>query len=121
MLFQNPLKQCTLEKIAKRDYKQSDLWKFGISGDLPIILVKIKDTNDIYIINELLKAYEMYLAKGIKVDLVILNEEELEYEQYVKEEIETAIINKQLGYLKNNGIDYKKYNNETGHCIIIEF
>ena len=46
-------------------YSQSNLWKFGISGDLPILLVKIKDTNDKYILKDVLKAYEFYRSKNI--------------------------------------------------------
>ena len=104
LMFQNPMKKVELEKLPKRQYLQSELWKFGISGDLPILLVKIKDINDIYIIYEILKAYEFFRAKNITIDLVIVNEEEYIYEQYVKEEIETAILNKQLNFLKNNKI-----------------
>ncbi len=104
LMFQNPLKEIELKDIPKRQYTQSELWKFGISGDLPILLVKIKDINDMYVINEVLRAYEFYRVKNINIDLVILNEEEYIYEQYVKEEIETAILNRQMSFLKNNGI-----------------
>ena len=104
LVFQNPIKKIDLMKLPKIQYKQSELWKFGISGDLPILLIKIKDINDIYIVNESLRAYEFFRAKNINIDLVILNEEEYIYEQYVKEEIESAILNKQLSFLKNNGI-----------------
>lgn len=104
LMFQNPMKKLELDSIPKKQYMQSELWKFGISGDLPILLVKIKDVNDMYVINEVLKAYEFFRVKNINIDLVILNEEEYIYEQYVKEEIETAILNRQLSFLKNNGI-----------------
>lgn len=45
---------------------------------------KIKDINDIDIIQEVLSAYEFFRVKNIKVDLVILNEEKESYENYVK-------------------------------------
>ena len=35
-----------LIKLPKRKYEQSELWKYGISGDIPIILVKIKDIKE---------------------------------------------------------------------------
>ena len=59
---------------------QSELWKYGISGDLPIILVKVKDVNDIDIIKEILKAYEFFRIKNISIELVILDEEKHSYE-----------------------------------------
>ena len=99
ILLNNPLKK--LNNIPKRIYSQSKLWKYGISGDLPIILVKIKDLNDIYLVNDMLKAYEFYSSKNIKIDLIILNEEENSYEQYVNYEIGNAILNKQMEYLLN--------------------
>ena len=101
MIFDNSVKYQNLIKLDKQVYKQSDLWKYGISGDLPIILVKIKDVNDDYVIKETLKAYEFFRTKNIQTELVILDEEKHSYENYVKEDIEGAILNSHMGYLKN--------------------
>ena len=92
-----------VKKLYNKDdvYPISGLWKFGISGDLPILLVKIKDVNDLDIINETLNAYEYFKAKGVQIDLVILNEEKESYENYVKDAIGSAILNKNLSYLLN--------------------
>ena len=47
IIFDNPIKSKQMENINKEtNFKQSELWKYGISGDLPIILVKIKNVND---------------------------------------------------------------------------
>ena len=99
VLLNNPLK--TLQDLPDRIYSQSKLWKYGISGDFPILLVKIEDLNDMYVIQDVLKAFEFYLSKNIKMDLVILNNEEYSYDQYLTYEIENAILNKQMEYLKN--------------------
>ena len=100
LLFQNPLKK--LNSIGpKKVFSQNDLWKFGISGDLPILLVKIKDTNEKYILKDVLKAYEFYRSKNIKVELVILNKEANSYEHILENEINNEIQNKQIQYLKN--------------------
>ena len=85
----------------EENYPVSKIWKYGISGDLPILLIKIKDVNDIDIIKETLNAYEYFRAKGIKIDLVILNEEKESYENYVKDAIMSAILNKNISYLLN--------------------
>ena len=99
IILNNPLKKFIM--LPDRIYSQSKLWKYGISGDLPILLVKIEDLNDIYVVQDALKAHEFYLSKNIKIDLVILNEEENSYDQYVNYEIESAILNKQAEFLKN--------------------
>lgn len=101
LIFDNPLRKKRIEQLPKKIYKQSDLWKYGISGDLPILLIKIKDVNDIEIVQEILKAYELYRIKNIFMDLIILDEEKYSYEKYVKEEIESTILNRHIAYLKN--------------------
>lgn len=101
IIFNNPSKKLNLEKLPKQKYSQSELWKYGISGDLPIILVKIKDSNDTYVVKEVLKAYEFMRTKGFETELVIIDEEKYSYENYVMEDIEEAVLNSQLSYLKN--------------------
>lgn len=101
IIFNNPAKKANLDKLPKRKYDQSELWKYGISGDIPIILLKIKDVNDSYVIKEVLKAYEYIKTKNFEVELVIIDEEKHSYENYVREEIDGVILNSQLSYLKN--------------------
>lgn len=101
ILFKNPAKKLMLEKLPKRNYFQKDLWKYGISGDFPIILVKIKNINDAYILKEVLKMYEFIRTKHIDVELVIMDEEKHSYENYVREEIENLVLNQHMSYLKN--------------------
>ena len=101
IIFQNPAKSLYLKKYKNKTFNQSELWKYGISGDLPIILVKINDANESYVVKEVLKAYEYFKTKNVLVDIVVLDEEKYSYENYVKEEIEGAILNSQMAYLKN--------------------
>ena len=102
IIFDNPIKSMKMNKINKQiKHKQSELWKYGISGDLPIILVKIKDVNDKYVIEEVLKGYEFFRSRNVETEIVILDEEKHSYENYVKEEIEGTILNQQKAYLKN--------------------
>jgi cyclic beta-1,2-glucan synthetase len=46
----------------------------GISGDLPIVLVRIDDAEDGELVRQLLRAHEYWRMKQLAVDLVILNE-----------------------------------------------
>lgn len=101
IVFYNPTKKLNLEKLPKDKYKQSELWKYGISGDLPIILVKIKDSNDAHVVKEVLKAYEFFRTKNLETELIILDEEKHSYENYVREDVENIIQNSQIAYLKN--------------------
>ena len=99
LLFSNPIQ--SKEKFKNEYYPKEELWKYGISGDLPILLVKIQDSNEREILEEVLKAYEFFRIKNIEVDMVILNEESNSYEKYTKEAIQSAILNVNLGYMQN--------------------
>ncbi len=60
---------------------QPDLWKYGISGDVPILLVHIKDAAEAGLLRDLLKAHEYLRRKGLAFDLVVLNQHASSYLQ----------------------------------------
>ena len=74
---------------------QSGLWRFGISGDLPIVLFHIGDADDIDQLRQILRANEYWQLKRLPVDLVIINEREASYIQDLQIAIETAIRSNQ--------------------------
>lgn len=92
----------THAQISEGLYPISELWKYGISGDLPIVFVTIKNINDIDVIAELVKAYEYFRTKNMEIDLVILNEEKEKYDSYVKDAILDCILNRNLAYMLNS-------------------
>lgn len=77
LVFTNPLKTILYKGRTNEHALVEDLWKYGISGDVPILLVKIKDANDIEIVKETIKAYDYFRIKNIEIDLVIINEEKI--------------------------------------------
>ncbi len=101
IMHENPMRSLYLEYLADKEYKQSDFWKYGISGDIPIILVVIKYAGDIDIAREMLKVHELLRVKGIQTDLCILDYEKNVYERYVKDQLVQEILNLQIGYLQN--------------------
>ncbi len=122
LIYQNPLKLLMYKSKIPEEAPTAELWKYGISGDLPILLVKIKDSSDIYVVKDALKAYEYFRVKNINIDLVILNEEKKTYENYVYEDIQSAILDKNLSYLQNiNGGIHVLSNVDKPSKRIIEF
>jgi len=69
---------------------QNALWAQGISGDLPIILVRIDDVADLGLARQLILAHEYYRLKRLAVDVVILNERASSYVQDLQEALLTA-------------------------------
>jgi cyclic beta-1,2-glucan synthetase len=70
---------------------QSGLWSEGISGDLPILLLRISNIDDLDIARELLQAHEYWRMKGLPVDLVILNDRQSSYVQDLHVALETLV------------------------------
>ena len=67
------------------------LWAQGISGDLPIVLARIDNIEDVAIVRQLLRAHEYWRMKQLAVDLVILNERASSYVQDLQVELETLV------------------------------
>lgn len=67
------------DDLARNTLGQPNLWGFGISGDLPIVLVRITEASAIGLVRQLLQAQEYWRVKGLRADLVVLNEHPAEY------------------------------------------
>jgi cyclic beta-1,2-glucan synthetase len=67
------------EILARNELGQSGLWGHGISGDLPIVLVRVTESDDLELVNQVLKAQEQWRLKGLRADAVILNEHPASY------------------------------------------
>jgi len=77
--------------LEKNQLGQSALWPHGISGDLPIVLVRIDDEGDLEIVKQLLRAHEYWRLKRLAVDLVILNERPPSYASELQQHLDAAI------------------------------
>ncbi len=77
--------------LALNTRTQSSLWAYGISGDLPIILMRISDEKDMAMVRELLHGHEYLRLKGLIIDLVILNERPPSYMQSLQEELQRQL------------------------------
>ena len=66
---------------------QSGLWGYAISGDLPIVLLKMTDSSQIDLARTLIQCHAYWRLKGLVVDLVIWNEDHIGYRQRLQDEI----------------------------------
>jgi cyclic beta-1,2-glucan synthetase len=80
------------ERFEERNRKgQAGLWAYGISGDLPIVLVTIGEVRDVQLVRQILQAHTYWRAHGLMADLLILNDESSSYEQPLRERLESLI------------------------------
>jgi cyclic beta-1,2-glucan synthetase len=77
--------------LARNTLGQSNLWGYGISGDLPIVLVRVTEAAAIPLVRQLLHAQEYWRVKGLRADVVILNEQPVEYLDETQEFLTTVV------------------------------
>ena len=80
------------------------LWAYGISGDLPIVVVRIDEAEDIDLVRQVLRAHEYWGLKLLDVDLVIINEHGATYAQDLHVTLETLVRTSQsiLGHERHS-------------------
>ncbi len=87
ILYMNPALRAPSTIIIKNQRGQSSLWSYSISGDFPIVLLLISDSENISIVKQLIKAQAYWRMNGLTVDLVILNEDRSGYRQALQDQI----------------------------------
>jgi cyclic beta-1,2-glucan synthetase len=78
--------------IMERNAKgQSALWAYGISGDYPIVLLRVDDREALPLVRQVLLAHEYWRLHNLKVDLVILIEQPTSYADGLGDALRTLI------------------------------
>ncbi len=92
ILYVNAALRTSPGVMLKNQRGQSALWSYSISGDLPIVLLQISDTDNIGLVKQLIKAQAFWHMKGLAVDVVILNEDPSTYRQVLQEQIQGLVV-----------------------------
>ena len=91
ILYADPRLRAPAAVLARNTLGPAALWAHRISGDLPIVLVRIDEIEDREIVRQLLRAHEYWRMKGLAVDLVILNEKPPSYLQDLQAALEGLV------------------------------
>jgi cyclic beta-1,2-glucan synthetase len=91
LIYADPARRANPGVLLNNRRGQNGLWSYGISGDAPIVLLRISDTDKIEIVRQLIQAHSYWRMKGLTVDLVILNEDVSVYRQSLQDQITTLI------------------------------
>jgi cyclic beta-1,2-glucan synthetase len=67
------------ETIAANRLGQPGLWRFGISGDYPVLLVEIENPQQVDLAREALQVHRYLRSRRYKMDVVILNCQQTDY------------------------------------------
>ena len=91
VIYANSFKRADNNILMANRRGQSGLWGYGISGDLPIVLLKIGNKAKIDLVRQLVQAHAYWRTKGVKVDLVIWNEDYSSYRQALQDQVTNMI------------------------------
>ncbi|MDQ1256987.1 MAG: cyclic beta,2-glucan synthetase, partial [Candidatus Hydrogenedentes bacterium] len=91
VIYATSLYRSSSSILTRNRRGQSGLWGYGISGDLPIVLVRIHDREKLDLVRQAVQAHVYWKMKGLSVDLVIWNEDDSVYRQELHDTIMSLI------------------------------
>ncbi|HMB96102.1 MAG TPA: glucoamylase family protein [Tepidisphaeraceae bacterium] len=111
IIYSSSLHRAKASVLTRNRRGQSGLWGYGISGDLPIVLVRIHDLEKIELVRQAVQAHAYWRLKGLSVDLVIWNEDDSGYRQMLQDRImdlvaaspEASLVDKPGGIFVRRG------------------
>ena len=111
VVFASALRRANTSVLVRNRRGQSGLWGYGISGDLPIVLVRIRNHTRIDLVRQAVQVHAYWRMKGVIVDLVIWNEDDSVYRQTLQDAImdlvgaspETVSVDKPGGIFVRRG------------------
>jgi len=111
IIYASALRRAKASTLIRNRRGQSGLWGYGISGDLPIVLLRIRDNTRIDLVRQAVQAHAYWRMKGLVVDLVVWNEDDSVYRQTLQDTImdlvaaspEAALVDKPGGIFVRRG------------------
>ena len=81
---------------------QPSLWPYSISGDLPMVLIRVAHVDDEAIVRQLVRWRIYTHSRGLKLDLVVLDERASETADRLQRELQSGVAGDLLG--KSGGV-----------------
>ena len=91
LLYPYPALRAGPETLAANSKGQSALWAYATSGDYPVLLVRVGSPEELALVREVFRAHAYWRSRQIKIDLVILNQQDVGYAQELNSQIHRLI------------------------------
>jgi len=121
LIYADPARRASPVVLRNNRRGQNGLWSYGISGDAPLVLLCISDTEKIELVRQVIKAHSYWRMKGLTVELVILNEDVSVYRQSLHDMI-TSLISSGIEALildKPGGIFVRRLEQIPGDDLVL--
>jgi cellobiose phosphorylase len=106
-----------LDAVAANRLGQSGLWPHSISGDLPIVLVRVAGVDDETVVRQLVRWRVYARRRGLKSDLVVLDERGGEPADQLRKELETGTSSEVFG--KPGGVFFLTADKMTTNDVVL--
>jgi cyclic beta-1,2-glucan synthetase len=90
------------DKIAAGMALQSTLWPLAISGNRPIVAVHISESDDLPVVEQVLRAHDYWQEKRLPVDIVIVNGRRTSYMQDLQGRLEALVARERISRSLNS-------------------
>ena len=105
LLYPDPSLRASQAVLKANRLGQRSLWRHGVSGDDPIILLRVSKPDHRSLMRELLYAHEFWNTHGLKADLVIINEHPSGYfDQFQEQLLELISTTTRMPLAKPGGV-----------------
>ncbi|PIQ23378.1 hypothetical protein COW36_03115 [bacterium (Candidatus Blackallbacteria) CG17_big_fil_post_rev_8_21_14_2_50_48_46] len=91
LIYADSNRRASASLIAKNLRGQSGLWSYGISGDVPLVVLCIHEAEKLTLINQMLQAHAYWRLKGLVAELLILNADTSLYRQTLNDQITNLV------------------------------
>lgn len=105
LVYMNPAFRADSSIIKNNRKAQNGLWGYGISGDVPLVIVRVSSAAGIELARQLILAHAYWRIKGLTVELLILNEDNSIYRHPLQDEIMNIV---------STGVDASQLNTAGG-------
>ena len=101
VLYTDPGMRAPADVLMRNRLGQAGLWKFSISGDRAILVGRIQAGEGHELVRQLVRAHCYWRAKGIVIDLIILDEQDHSYGEELHAELERLVRASHVGGFRN--------------------
>lgn len=89
------------EVLAENTQGQASLWPHAISGDYPLLVVRVQAENELALVRELLQAHAYWRNRDLKIDLVLMNEQPGGYSEDLQMQLRRLVERMHSGHRLN--------------------
>jgi cyclic beta-1,2-glucan synthetase len=91
LIYTGPVLRASAALLASNRQGREGLWRHGISGDRPILLVRVVEADDVALVRKVVLAHAWWHLQGFEVDLVVLNEHASGYQEEVQQQLQALV------------------------------